>query len=477
MEQSPKNQLENQDIDDIRKEALLFASIGLIRTDMDGKIVYIDESAFWILDLDNFFESPDELCGKNLKEIVSLDDSVIAKIAATRDEANMPVRGAEVFFRTLSGFDKWIVGDCFYVQKTGDDEKYIQTIFQDVTERKSAELALTVSEEQYRLLIENQGEGTAIIDIEGNFIFCNKSGEEIFGLKTGGLIGLSIGDFVNENTLDTLKQQVERKNLGEKQSIEHEINRADGSKRYLLTTATTWLYSEGQISRLVIIFRDDTERILSQEKIKASLKEKEMLLMEIHHRVKNNLQIISSLLNLQSGYINDAEVLRMFKESQNRVKSMALIHERLYQSTDLSNVDFGGYIKKLVNSLVRSYSATGPVRVSYDIDEASLGIDDAVPCGLIINELITNALKYAFPDKKGGEVLVAFKILETGKTYLMVKDNGIGFPSDFDIENSESLGMKLITTLVQQLDGEIDIDVDGGTAFKIEFLELKKRRI
>jgi PAS domain S-box-containing protein len=227
------------------------------------------------------------------------------------------------------------------------------------------------------------------------------------------------------------------------------------------------------------------ERMRVEKQITASLKEKEMLLKEIHHRVKNNLQIISSLLKLQSKGIQDAAALELFKESQSRVRSMALIHEKLYRSGDLANVDFAEYVQNLAASLVRSYRADSvPTVLRTDIQGVRLGIDAAVPCGLVINELITNALKYAFPpgwhspiqtsatgESNGqmAEIRVELRRSADHQLTLIVADNGVGFPAGLDFRDTESLGMRLVNTLVDQLDGTLELSRNAGTEFKIMF--------
>lgn len=207
-----------------------------------------------------------------------------------------------------------------------------------------------------------------------------------------------------------------------------------------------------------------------------SLKEKEILLKEIHHRVKNNLQVISSLLNIQSSYIKDEDALDKFKESQNRVISMALIHEKLYQSKDFSQIDFSEYIIELVNSLFYTYNID-PQKIKaefkVDIEKTDFNIDLALNCGLILNELISNSLKYAFPGDRPGFISVYFKREEEtikGKYYrLVVSDNGIGISKDLDIFNSETLGFQLVTTMVEQLNGKIKKSNDTGTSIEIDF--------
>lgn len=227
---------------------------------------------------------------------------------------------------------------------------------------------------------------------------------------------------------------------------------------------------------IIILFKADrniAKRKQAEEQIKASLKEKEVLLKEIHHRIKNNLQVISSLLNLQSGYIIDKDAIEMFKESQNRVKSMALIHEKLYQSKDLARIDFAEYIRNLTNYLFRSYGVTSNrIKLKKNVDDVFLGLDTAIPCGLIINELVSNSLKHAFPDGKEGEIHICL-FLDNDKFTLIVRDNGVGFPKDLDFRNTESLGLQLVITLVEQLEGTIDLKRSGGTEFKIIFTELK----
>jgi len=218
------------------------------------------------------------------------------------------------------------------------------------------------------------------------------------------------------------------------------------------------------------MFATALERKQTEEQIMKSLDEKDLLLKEIHHRVKNNLQVISSLLNLQSRYIEDRSYKEVFKEIQDRVRTMALIHEQLYQSRDLANVNLNEYIKRLVDSLFRSHRLD-PERIALKIegDDVLLGIDKAIPCGLIINELVTNSLKHAFPEEKGGEINIMLCSNKKDRIELVVSDNGVGFQSPLDFRNTDSLGMQLVIMLVRQIGGSIDLEKDGGTTFRISF--------
>jgi two-component sensor histidine kinase/putative methionine-R-sulfoxide reductase with GAF domain len=208
----------------------------------------------------------------------------------------------------------------------------------------------------------------------------------------------------------------------------------------------------------------------AEDEVKLSLKEKEVLLKEIHHRVKNNLQIITSLLNLQSAQIKDPEAIQLFRESQSRVRSMALIHEKLYQSKDLARIDFDGYVRDLMVYLFRSYAANADqIRTHIETHNMFLAIDTAIPCGLIISELVTNTIKYAFPGGRRGNLHIGLGPEDDGHLTLLVKDDGVGFPEDFDWRESDSLGLQLVSTLSSQLHGKIEVSGKGGTSFKITF--------
>jgi two-component sensor histidine kinase len=224
------------------------------------------------------------------------------------------------------------------------------------------------------------------------------------------------------------------------------------------------------------IARDVTDRVYAEKQLKSSLEEKEMLLKEVHHRVKNNMQVISSLLNLQSDSIKDPQVFEIFKESRNRVKSMAVIHEKLYKSVDFKHIDFGEYIRNLAADLFKSYrSKPGDIQLKINVENVMLGIDTAIPCGLIINELVSNALKHAFPEGRKGEINI--ELFRNGDKFtLVVGDDGVGFPKDLDFRQTESLGLMLVRTLTQQLGGTIELSRNLGTEFKIIFSESERNR-
>ncbi|BDZ71897.1 sensor histidine kinase [Methanobacterium petrolearium] len=240
---------------------------------------------------------------------------------------------------------------------------------------------------------------------------------------------------------------------------------------YIFLKNGNTLKNKELVQSLISLFAVAIQRKQAENEIKTALEEKEMLLKEIHHRVKNNLMIISSLLNLQSSYIHDEGARDVFKESQNRANSMALIHERLYQSTDLKNIDFGDYIRSLTTDLYHTMVADpGQVRLDIDVEDVKIDINTVVPLGLIVNELVTNSMKHAFPGDESGHIKVEF-YLKNEKIVLKVSDNGIGFPTDLDYKNTSSLGLQLVNNLTSQIDGELELDRSQGTAFTLVFEE------
>jgi two-component sensor histidine kinase len=220
--------------------------------------------------------------------------------------------------------------------------------------------------------------------------------------------------------------------------------------------------------------------ITEHKKAEAALMQmEEIRKKEIHHRIKNNLQVISTLLYLESGNFNDEKVIEAFKESQHRVKSMALVHEKLYQSEDMISVDFADYIQNLANYLFGAYSVGDKdISLKLDVDNVFLGMDTAVPLGIIINELVSNALKHAFSDRESGEICICLKKEEKGNHFLLtVRDNGRGFPEEIDFRETESLGLQLVINLVDQIEGSIELNTTGeGTEFRISFRELRYRQ-
>jgi two-component sensor histidine kinase len=217
------------------------------------------------------------------------------------------------------------------------------------------------------------------------------------------------------------------------------------------------------------VCEDITERKQAEVKIKTSLAEKETLLKEIHHRVKNNLQIIRSLIRFQSMKVNDPKIEELFNECVNRVSAMAVLHEQTYLSKDLANINVKEYLEMLVNDLTAAYNIDMKLKVETDIQIETLGVDTLMPIGLIINEIISNSLKYAFKDRNNGTIKVSMVSNEDGTLTLKILDNGVGIPDMKIWDNAETLGMELIKTLVDQLSGSVDLNNGSGTEFDIQF--------
>lgn len=359
---------------------------------------------------------------------------------------------------------------------------------QDITEFKMAEEALNEADQRLAEIIDFLPDATFAIDVKGRVISWNRAIEEMtwvwseeilgkdhyeyslpfYGKRRPGLI-----DLVNSPDEEIEKNYQNIKRNGKVLTAETEV-KLKGDTRTVWVKVVPLEDSKGNYTGAIEAIRDITDLRNAEKKLKKSLKEKETLLKEIHHRVKNNLMIISSLLNLQSHYIKDKEALDVFRESQNRAKSMALIHERLYQSTDLKNIDFGDYIRSLTTDLYHTM-VSDPVRVKLDLDleDVKIDINTVVPMGLIVNELVTNSMKYAFPTDESGYIKVELH-RENENILLSVSDNGVGFPENIDYENTSSLGLQLVNNLIKQIDGELELDKRQGTTFTIRFKEQKE---
>ena len=343
-------------------------------------------------------------------------------------------------------------------------------------ERRRVEAALRQSQAKFRALVEQipAVTYTARLDDTGSTIYVSPQIETLLGFSTEEW--LANPDLWHQQLHPDDRERVtveiiESQRTGEPFWSEYRLLTRDGRLVWVQDEAMI-IYDQQNNQPLFLqgVLFDISAHKHAEHQIKASLQEKEVLLKEIHHRVKNNLQVISSLLRLQSGYINDPADLEIFTDSQNRVKSMALIHEKLYASENLSRVDFGEYTQELTKNLCHAQNTQARgLNLNIQVDEIFLDIDRAVPCGLIMNELVSNALKHAFPNGQSGDIWVELRINSNHHCTLRVADNGIGIPPELDIQDTDSLGLQLVDTLVDQLDGTIKLDRRGGTEFRIEF--------
>jgi PAS domain S-box-containing protein len=346
-------------------------------------------------------------------------------------------------------------------------------VSRDITERKQAEKTIEVS---FKRLEEEKAKTESIIaaigcaisiqDPDFKVLYQNKIHQDIAGDQKGKYCYREYEhrDHVCEDCPVKMSFKDGKIHTEERSIIKN------GQKLYFEITSSPLRDSTGNIIAGIEVGRDITERKKAEEQIANSLNEKETLLKEIHHRVKNNMQIISSLLLLQSQNIDDKKYLDIFTESNNRILSMALIHEKLYQSENLAQINIQEYINDLASNLMGSYGGKGNAELEINVENIPLNINYAVPCGLILNELITNSLKYAFPEDRHGKIKIVFQKRDGNMIHFSVSDDGIGIPKDIDIRNTKSLGMHLIYALAEnQLHGEIILNRERGTEFQINF--------
>ncbi len=356
----------------------------------------------------------------------------------------------------------------------------------ETKDRNRAEEAMKLSERRLSDIINFLPDGTFAIDLNGIVIAWNKAIEEMTGIPADQIVGKGNYEYAipfygvrrpilidlvvhNDKEAEKLYPGIIKKsdNIISETYIPHLYG---GRGAYLWLITSPLYNTEGRHVGAVESIRDITDRKIAEDKVRHTLGEKDVLLQEIHHRVKNNLQVISALIELQIQYMKDQTSINTLRDSQNRIRTMALIHETLYRSHDLSKVEFRAYIKKLVDALFDTYSIKeNTIQTIFDIDFVLLDIDTAIHCGLIVNELVSNTFKHAFPDGRNGVITLGFHA--SGSRYtLTYADNGVGIPEGIDFKNTESLGLKLINLLsTEQLDGTIQLSREQGTKYCIVF--------
>ena len=330
--------------------------------------------------------------------------------------------------------------------------------------------ALSDSEERFRTTYELAGVGIAQVSLEGRFTNVNPQICEITGYSANEIKHLSFEEITHPDDLDTDMEYARQLLAGEidRYSLDKRYLRKDGSIIWVNLTGSVVRDSTGEPHHFIAVVVDITARRDAEAAVKRSLNDKEVLLQEIHHRVKNNMQVISSLLSLQAASIDDDRLGKLFQESQSRVRAMALIHEILYDSGDLSKIDLRGYVERLSNGLTRMYgSDPGLVQLRVDAEDITFGIDEMVPCGLAHSELISTSLKYAFPCGRKGKIDIIATSGGDGIN-LVVRDDGVGIPEELDLRQTNTMGMGLVTNLVErQLGGRLELDRCEGTCFRI----------
>jgi len=462
-----RNKAEDELQVSLEKYRVLFESfpLGISITDKDGRIVETNSQSELLLGLPKeehvrrTYKSPEWRIIRPDGSTMPVDE--FASTRALREQRL--IKNVEMGIVRDSGDIIWISVTAAPIPLEGYG---VAITYGDISERRKTEEALRESEEIFRNFMEYSPIYVFFKDENIRSIRLSRNYETLLGRPIEELLGKSMDDlFPSDLAKSMIADDMRILREGETVIVEEEFN----GRSYW--TIKFPINIDGKPRYLAGYTIDITERRKDEETIKKALLEKETLLREIHHRVKNNMQVITSLLRLQAQKIQDKAMRKPFEESEQRIRAMALVHERLYQKEDLSGINFSEYIHDIIKELKVAYRmGERNVSVKINVEDVVLEVDSAIPCGLILNELITNCFKYAFPDERSGEVNVNF-VKQDSMYTLTIKDNGVGLPAGFDFRQTKTLGMQIVNVLTKQLMGSCHIRSDGGTEAVITFEE------
>ncbi|MDB9519260.1 histidine kinase dimerization/phosphoacceptor domain -containing protein [Roseofilum reptotaenium CS-1145] len=473
---------------------------------------------FWLTDIDNqaiIYVSPsyEKIWGQSCESLYENPQSWLSVIhpqESDRIQATLPAQRHgpwEQEYRILlpSGLTRWIRTRCFPVRYPVGDRIYrLASISEDITQRKHTEAALERSISLLQATLDSTADGILVLNREGDILNYNQQyvqlwriPDHILSSRDSQLVNAFLLDqmrypedfinFINQNYQDPTETHQHLIELIDDRMIElisrpYELSGYIRGRVHCFSDVTSQRKAAESLESLNEELEARVKKRTAQlrhlnEKLQLSVQEKEILLKELHHRVKNNLQVIASLLRLQSSYVQNPQDRELFKDSENRVRSMSLIHEKLYHSQEMGEINAQDYFYTVVSNLLSSYSRSSQkIEIDFNLESIALDVDTAIPCGLIVNELVSNCFKYAFVEQSSGTITVEFIRQDDATLSLLVQDDGRGLPENFDLEEIDSLGLQLVQNLVEQLEGNLRLMGEQGTYVKITFPWIDKQK-
>ncbi|MDI6845383.1 MAG: PAS domain S-box protein [Candidatus Saccharicenans sp.] len=438
------------------------ATVGIYRTSPDGRILLANPALIRMLG----YESFEELATRSLEK-ESFEPSYPRELFIEQIEKYGELRGLEAAWKRKDGSFIYVRESARAIKDENGKTLYYEGIVEDITEKKEAELRLTAQQELLQTVIDSAEDIIFILDKDYRILLFNRAAQEYFGVSPEEVAGKNMAALYPEESWPSARERFDRVLRGEvvREDVSFDYR---GRKVILNVTQVPLRNKKGEIYGLCGIARDISNRVAMEQALESSVKEKEALLREIHHRVKNNMQVICSLLNLQAYHSKNSELTSILKDCQSRIRSMAIVHEQLYRSANLAKIDFAGYLEKLVVHLYNAHrQSQEKVAIETQLQPVELDIGKAIPLGLMASEIISNCFKHAFPGDRRGRLKVVLSKIEPSGLKLEISDDGVGLPEDYTPETSKTFGMELLELLRDQLGARLEVDRTSGTRYLI----------